>query len=392
MTRVLRSSLGQITLNPVIAIAMIGAVLVALGVAWVFISNWHLFSTAVKIIILLGSTAVSLVCGYAVSQRGYEKTGEAIYFLTSLLWGLSVFIIAQQFHYGQSLHENSNLFFVSTIGPTTIAYLLRSKPSLHVALAMFFIWVWLQAAAFGLDFKKDQASAGFSHLLIFLGVPLFYSGLGLYHRAKGYRDFAKVYTYTAAGLILFQGFVLTLQFSQLMLAIPLRGLWSWYSLFFILIPLLTVGLGIRSVLVSGNLSRFDAYSGLTIWATYVLSAIIIPLILGTSVAPKALPEHYDFSIWRMSVPFIIQWLYFNVLFVALLLYVIDFSAREQRAELMKVALDTFGLYVLVRYAGFLIDLQGYLPMSIMFILGGIGLIALSIRFQKFRRFSQKKLA
>lgn len=379
-------------ISPVAAMATMGAILVALGVAWVFISNWHQFGTSGKILVLLGVTSASFFAAYLLEQRGYDKTGQAVYLLTSLLWTLSIFIIAQQFHYGLSVQENANLLFAATLGPTTIAYLMRSGASLYLSLVMFAGWAVLQPAAYGLDFQRGTFQFGFSPMMVFLGIALFYFGLGLYHRGRGYRDFAMVYTWSASGVILLLGFLYSAQSYQPVLAIPLKGLWSWYSLFFIVVPAAMTVIGIRSVLAKRNISPFDAYSGLIVWGMYVLSAILLPLALETSRHAMSLPAWAGTSLWKMGPAFIIQWLYFNAVFITLVLYIIDFSAREHRVALLNLALNTFGLYILVRYVGFMVDLQGYLPLSMMLILGGIGLIGLSMAYHNFRKRTKEKAA
>lgn len=301
-------------------------------------------------------------------------------------------IIAQQFHYGRSLQEHTNLFGLSSLGAGTIAYLMRSRASLYLTLIMFYAWAAVQAAAYGLDFGGATLQPGFSSVMVLLGLALFYFGLSLIHRARGARDFAKVYTWFASGAILFLGFTFTLQAYQPLLAIPLEGLWSWYSVFFIVIPIAVTALGIRGALKAGDLSLTDAISGLVVWAIYVLSAVLLPQVLGTGQPEARLPAWAGPPIWQMGLASIIQWLYFNAVFIVLMLTIIDFAAREHRAALMTLSLNTFGLYILVRYAGFVMDLQGYLPLSLMLILGGIGLVALSIAYHRFRRFTREKVA
>jgi uncharacterized membrane protein len=392
MTDSRTSPARQGILNPIAAIATIGVILIALGVAWVFISNWQQFGTAAKIVSLLGATGVSFAAGSVLERRGYDRTGQALYLLTALLWTLSVFIIAQQFHYGLSVQENTNLLFVSTLGPVVLAYLMRSHPCLYLALAMFYAWASFQAAAYGLDFGSGLFRRGFSPTMVSLGIALFYSGLGLYHRSRGDRDFARVYTWFAAAVILVLGFGFTMQSSQPFLAVHREGLWSWYSVFFIVLPLATAGVGILSARKAPDLDPFDAYAGLVIWAVYTVSAILLPLILGTAPPERPGTGWYGASVWQMGVPLILQWLYFNALFIVLMLTIVDFAAREHRAALMHLGLNAFGLYVFVRYVGFMVDLRGYLPFALMLILGGLGLVGLSIAYQRFRRFTKEKAA
>lgn len=383
------------TLDIVTTFATVGAILIGLGVAWIFISNWHEFSRFTKIFILLGATSASFYAAYTLEQKSYGKTAQSVYLLTTLLWTLSIFIIAQQFNYGISWQENTHLFLIGTIGALTIAYSVASTPSLYLGVVMFSLWAYAQAWVYGLDWAYDYSSgytySGFSSSLVVFGLALFYFGLGLYHRAQNSRDFAKIYTWAATMLVLFMGLWFTFQSAQTILAIPFQSLLSGQSIFFIIIPLAVAGLGIYSVLGQKKLHPFDAYSGPFVWLVYVFSATTLPLFLGTSININMPGDWlYGTPIWEMGAPFLLQWLYFNVIYVLLILFIIDFAAREQRDELMHIALNFFGVYIVIRYIGFMMDLQGYLALSLLLIIGGLLLIGLSLGYHKFRKYTLEK--
>jgi hypothetical protein len=114
-----------------------------------------------------------------------------------------------------------------------------------------------------------------------------------------------------------------------------------------------------------------------------LSVIIIPIALGTQTGTGNINlDNVGSPIWSMSYNHIIQWLIFNAMYIVLVLYIINFASREERGGLLKTALLFFGAYIVARYVGFMTDLSGYLALSTLLIIGGIGLIALSIGYHK----------
>lgn len=449
-------------INPVSIFATIGAILIALGVTWVFVSNWHQFNLALKILILLGSTAASFIAGVMLSSREYHKPAEGLYFLTTLLWTLSVFIIAQQFNYGNSGQETANLFFISTLGSFTIAYTMGSLPSLWVFLIMFYSWSLLQSYALtsfdlysnpqvvpkgfwtfmtmnglhalwvpiayvlvslyhraknSIDYANayfrcalglfllwyflfdstyqslffDTQPLGYPPLLRSLGVALLIGAVGLYHRSIQQPDSAKEATLTAALVFLSISFSTTHQATQHFIGASISSLFSSGAIFYLILPLAVMGYALSQVEKKRSITTYDRYAEVAIFSIYFLLSLLLPLLLGNQTQlPGQDYSNYSRPIWDQGTGILLQWLIFNIVFIISILYICDFAAREERRSLMHLTLLFFGGYVIVRYAGFMMDLSGYFALSTLLIIGGIGLIGLSIGYQRFWVYTRTK--
>ena len=78
-------------------VAVMGSVLIAVGIAWFLAKNWHQISSFLKIIILLTFTSAAYIAGVMLPTKGYAGTGKALLLLGGLLYTLSIFLIAQIF-------------------------------------------------------------------------------------------------------------------------------------------------------------------------------------------------------------------------------------------------------------------------------------------------------
>jgi len=439
--------------NVVGIFATIGVILVALGITWMFVSNWDSFSTIVKILVLLGATGLSFLAAYKSDEKGYGKTAQSVYLLTCLLWTLSVFIIAQQFNYGISMQDNANLAFVSVIGMVAITYTMSSKPSLVLSTIAFFIWSMLQVASLEpsgfiepdaavlytslavaiLYFtlgrlhtgNKDGYSEVYTNASIVvalvtvyisqttawiallggqyhidsirpLGIALLLAAAGLSYRSNRMIETASKFTWAAAVTLLYTALTYTHQYAQSFIEEPIMSLFTLNGLVFALLPIASIAYAISQVNKTKNITKSDMYSGVALYAIYLISVILIPLILGTQTitppkeAGTSMAEGFvdDVSgmantpIWSMPYAYIIQWLIFNAMYIVLVLYIINFASREDRQGLLTTALLFFGAYIVARYIGFMTDLSGYLALSSLLIIGGLGLIALSIGYHK----------
>ncbi len=361
----------------------IGAVLISLGVIWFLASNWHQIPSIVKILILVIATSVAYFAGYKLEAE-HEIISQAMYMLTAILWTLSLFLIAQIFNLASTLQANANILLVALIGTTTLSYLMRSAPTLVVAIFTFEAWVWLQTLASVMAMEAAGFEGAFSLIILNqLAVTGTLFGLALLHRAYK-QEFAQVYTWWAAFSIFGLGFWLSNQAAQGF--VP--GFWKMSMgllLPRLLVPAALIATGTYLTLSQKKISKFDAWSGASIWLGYILAISILPIILGLE------PGQYVFRIWDMSPGYIVQWLFFNVIYIALILTVINFGTREKRTSLVYLALLFFIFYITARYFGFIMDLSGYLAISILFILGGIGLIVIAYLLNKFRKITIEKL-
>ncbi len=79
------------------------------------------------------------------------------------------------------------------------------------------------------------------------------------------------------------------------------------------------------------------------------------------------------------------WIFANVIFILLILGVIGYGTWQKIPEIINLGIVFFSLDILTRYIGFAIDFWGYTGLSIVFIAGGIILLAAGYFIEKWRR-------
>jgi len=151
-----KSSFGQI-------IAVIGAILIAVGVAWLIAQNWHYIPDFIKIFILVLVTLGSYTAGVILKEKDYEKIAQSLFIVGSLLFTLTIFQIAQIFKLSTSSQATAWLWFFCFIGVFVAGFLFKSKLVINIGIAEFLIWVFLQKSAF-----LSSGGSYFSHGLFSL--------------------------------------------------------------------------------------------------------------------------------------------------------------------------------------------------------------------------------
>ena len=205
-----RSSFGTI-------VAVLGSCLVALGVAWLVAQNWQSMAAPLKVLVLAVATFGALAAAVLLRQRGYAGVGAALLVLASLLFSLSVFLVAQIFSTDVGLQGNAWLTALAVVGVLAIAYGLDSRASLVVGLSGVLVWLLLQFLAVA---SAASANEGGLIALLFLGAGLLFYALKLLHRER----FSSLYrVWTVLYLLLF-GYVLS--FQSLLTLLGARNVWD----------------------------------------------------------------------------------------------------------------------------------------------------------------------
>lgn len=81
----------------------------------------------------------------------------------------------------------------------------------------------------------------------------------------------------------------------------------------------------------------------------------------------------------------VAWIWANLVLLALILGVIFYGTWSRESALINIGIGFFGLTILTRYLGFVVDLWGYTSLAIIFISGGIVLIFGGWGVEKWRR-------
>ena len=94
-------------------VAIIGAVLIFVGIAWLIAINWNQIPSMIKVLILVSAVLISFMSGVVLKEHESESAGRALITLGALLYILSVFLIAQIYNISTSIQANAWLLFLS---------------------------------------------------------------------------------------------------------------------------------------------------------------------------------------------------------------------------------------------------------------------------------------
>lgn len=158
----------------VFTVAVIGALLLGIA-AIVFISaNWESIPSLAKIALMLAFTVVAALGGQWLRTKGYPKIGVSLVFLSTLLWGATVFVSVQTYQLTIPTHW---LLLVWMLGAAGIAYPLQIVPGQVLSVALLFVWL------FWVLLENEQVSI-FSTALTFLPLLIFLIG-SWHHKIPG---------------------------------------------------------------------------------------------------------------------------------------------------------------------------------------------------------------
>lgn len=117
----------------------IGAILVGAGIFSFIAANWQEMSKPVKIGVILVSMLASYGLGWYLTEKSHlEKTGSALFLLSSLIYGAGIFLVAQMFHTRTNWPDG---FILWMFGAIAVAFALESFPHFYLALLLGIIAV-----------------------------------------------------------------------------------------------------------------------------------------------------------------------------------------------------------------------------------------------------------
>lgn len=170
-----------------VIISIVGAALVAAGIALLIASNWDAIPRGVKL-----ATGLALMLGAHGAgwwlrevRQDYRKTGEALHLLGSLLFLANIALVGQIYHIST---RAPNAFLLWWVGIAALPWLLRSGVHHLLALLAFGIWFGMEVNERGsLAYLHDE-----SQVLAYALLGLVYVGFGFVLRRGAFTSFAKV--------------------------------------------------------------------------------------------------------------------------------------------------------------------------------------------------------
>ncbi|MFH1367833.1 MAG: DUF2157 domain-containing protein [Elusimicrobiota bacterium] len=151
-------------LNLVKVIMFCGAIFLGLGVLLFVSSNWDKLSNLNRTIILLTATFASLFAGYYYTEikQTIPALGKSIIFLSTIMWGASIILIAQIYHIPSSGNWIILLLWGLPILP--LAVLFKNRAVLWLSIVILAVWNFM--------YSYDMSAANYYYPLLALCVLL----------------------------------------------------------------------------------------------------------------------------------------------------------------------------------------------------------------------------
>jgi len=144
----------------------IGSVIIGLGVILLFAYNWDDMSKVAKLGTIFSALIISHIIGISLflkSER-FEKMGESLTILGTMLFGAGIWLIAQIYHIEEHF---PTAFFIWGLGALALAWTMPSIAQAIVAAILFTVWVMTEAISF-------DTSIPYALVFILLLFPLAY--------------------------------------------------------------------------------------------------------------------------------------------------------------------------------------------------------------------------
>ena len=116
-------------------LAILGSVLVGLGVILFFAANWDAIPKTAKLALIMIGIPAAYATGYWLKyHRGYERVGTAVLLLAAIIYGAGIHLVAQAYNFPVN---DPNLLAFWFLGVIPLAYLTRSPSILVLAIGLF---------------------------------------------------------------------------------------------------------------------------------------------------------------------------------------------------------------------------------------------------------------
>lgn len=161
---------------------VIGALLIGAGIFSWIASNWSDMSPFARILLVVGVMLASYGAGYALTKKGYNKTGGALHLLGAITYGASIFVVAQTFHIRAQWPDGFILWFLGTVA-VGFAVNVRSIHVLSILLAIVALWGYPLEIFFNILLLDGSRFVMTSSLFLFAGA-IFAIGAGIIFKQR----------------------------------------------------------------------------------------------------------------------------------------------------------------------------------------------------------------
>jgi uncharacterized membrane protein len=347
----------------IVAVSTIGSILLGIGAILFIASNWAVIPNIMKILILVGSTFGAYYAGYLFKyqKQNLPKVGASLIFLGALLFGATIFLIAQIYNINANSHV---LILIWLIGVLPLVYAFESSPIAGLSALLFFIWIGLFVFQ-GLDFYRAKEDF-FKLPVLYLVAGVLLFGVGtLHYLSEKLESVARVYRLAGIKIAMSSLFFLTFRsFSGFYehTYFPSRSLETS--------PQFTVGFVLFSVLailfvINGLFFNPSKSSTNTLENLLALGLTIVALV-------------FFFFPATTNIYVVL----FNLILVGVVFMLLFVGYQREDMQIVNIGMSWFSALIFVRYFDFFWDI---LPRSLFFMVGGLILVLGGIALEKKRR-------
>lgn len=122
------------------SLALIGALLLGVGVITWFAAHWNEMSKLMKLVLIVLALSASHVAhGMCLSRGALPKLAQGMSFLSVLFFGAAIMLIGQIYHIDAHFPDGIALW---AAGGLLTAWLLGSQPAMVASVALAALWTW----------------------------------------------------------------------------------------------------------------------------------------------------------------------------------------------------------------------------------------------------------
>lgn len=347
----------------IIVISTVGSILLGIGAILFVASNWAVLPDIVKILILVGSTFGTYWAGYYLKyqRQNLPKVGTSLIFLGALLFGATVFLIAQMYNVNANSHI---LVLIWLLGILPFVYGFSSPSIAVLATLLFCLWIGLFVFK-GLDFYHAQGDL-FKLPVLYLVLGVLLSSIGaMHHLSDKLKDVAWVYKLFGIKIALTSLFFLTFRFfsgfyEDLYFFSRSLETSSQFTLSFVIFSILAIVLTMAVLLFNPSKSR-----------TNTLENLVALGLAGVALLFFFFPATTNIYV-----------LFFNLTLAAVVFALLFVGYQREDMRIVNTGMFWLSALILVRYFDFFWAL---LPRSLFFMVGGLILVLGGIALEKKRR-------
>ncbi|AKB28481.1 hypothetical protein MSSIT_1762 [Methanosarcina siciliae T4/M] len=332
----------------IVAFSTIGAVLIGLGAILFVASNWEKIGSMVKVLLLVGTTVGVHYAGYRLKyeQQKYFRLGSALIFLSTLLFGASLFLIAQIYNINAN---NSTLVLIWILGVFPLIYGYRSAPIAGLCSLLFYLWVSLLYR----ESPDLDKLISIWDLYLISGISIYFLGV-LHGLAEEVKHAETPFKFMGLQAALFALFAHTFKLGEYQ---PDKIIPFIYAIPGIIFLAVLLPKSLRE-----KLKSFQADLSISI------VALLMAGITLTTIYIPASEETYM--------------VLFNIIFLGLLTLLLYAGYSTENIWIINTSMFWFVLIIFARYFDFFWEL---LPRSLFFMLGGLVLLVISLVLERKRR-------